>query len=64
MDPGPHRAVSSESDCRSRDHKFDLSPVPYFVEIGHEIILRAILLLPLIQGVFHSQAKVCARSTG
>ena len=27
-----------KSDCRSRGHEFDPGPVPYFVEIDHEII--------------------------
>ena len=27
---GPHSAVSSVSDCRSRGHKFDPGQVPYF----------------------------------
>ena len=26
----PHSTVGSESDCRSRGHKFDPGPVPYF----------------------------------
>ena len=30
---------------------FDPGPVPYFVEIVHEIISTVILLLPLIQGL-------------
>ena len=41
---GPHSAVSSVSDCRSRGHKFDPGPDPYFAEIDHEIISTAILL--------------------
>ena len=31
------------SDCRSRGHKFDPGPAPYF-EIDHEIISTVILL--------------------
>ena len=27
---GPGSAVGDKSDCRSRGHKFDLGPVPYF----------------------------------
>ena len=41
---GPCSAVGNVSDCRSRGHKFDPSPVPYFAEIDHEIISAAILL--------------------
>ena len=32
------------SDCRSRVCEFDPGPVPYFVEIDHEIISTTILL--------------------
>ena len=32
------------SDCRLRGHEFDPGPVPYFAEIDHEIVSRAILL--------------------
>ena len=31
-------------DCRSRGHEYESSPVPYFMEIDHEIISMAILL--------------------
>ena len=44
---GPHDAVDSESDCRSRGHKFDPSSVPYFLGIDCEIISTVILFLPL-----------------
>ena len=54
------------SDCRSRGREFDPGPVPYFLEIDHEIILR-VILLPSIEsfkkGCCLLQAKVCARST-
>ena len=33
-----------EADCRSRGREFDPGPVPYFVEIDHEIISTVILL--------------------
>ena len=39
-----HRAFGNVSDCRSRSHKFDPGPVPYFAEIDHEIISTTILL--------------------
>ena len=38
LDWGPIRAVGNESDCRSRDRKFDRALYPTFVEIDHEII--------------------------
>ena len=48
---GPHSAVGSEPNRRSRGHEFDPNQVPYLLEIDydHEIISRVILLLPLIQ---------------
>ena len=56
-----------ESDCRSRGREFDPGPVPYFVEIDHEII-SMVILLPSAEsfkrGCCQLQAKVCARSTG
>ena len=43
-------AVGSASDCRSRGSEFEPQPGRItFVEIGHEIIIVAILPLPLIQ---------------
>ena len=41
---GPRSAVGNvsgnrcKSDCKSRGREFDPGPVPYFVEIDHEII--------------------------
>ena len=56
-----------ESDCWSRGREFDPGPVPYFVEIDHEIISR-VSLLPsdesFKKGFCQLQAKVCAQSTG
>ena len=47
---GPLRAISSESDCRSRSHEFD----PTFVAFDHEIVSTIILPLPLTQeGLCH-----------
>ena len=55
------------SDCRSRGSKFDPGPVPYFMEIDHEII-STVILLPSAdlfkKGCCHLQAKVCAQITG
>ena len=51
---GPRSAVGNVSgyrcvsDCRSRGREFDPGPVPYFVEIDHEMISTVILPLPLI----------------
>ena len=48
--PWPHSSVYKVfvcryvSDCRSRGHEFDLSPVPYFHGVDHEIISMTILL--------------------
>ena len=53
-------AVGNVSDCRSRVHKFVPGPVPYFVEIDHEIISTAIFL-PSADS--RREAKVCARNT-
>ena len=56
-----------ESDCRSRGHKFDPGPVPYFRGIDHEIISTVILLFSaesFKKGCCQLQAKVCARGTG
>ena len=58
---GPHSAVGSESDCRSRVKNSNLARSHTFVETDHEIISTVILLNPLIQEL---QAKVCAASTG
>ena len=41
---GLSSSVGNMSDCRSRDREFDPCQVPYFREIGHEIISTAILL--------------------
>ena len=47
---GPRSAVGNVSDyrcvsdCISRGREFDPSPVPYFVEIDHEMISTVILL--------------------
>ena len=70
---GPCSAVGNvsgnryESDCRSRGREFDPGPVPYFVEIDHEII-STLILLPSAEsfkkGCCQLQAKVCVRSTG
>ena len=46
--PEVRRAVSRESDCRSRGDEFDPCLVPYFREIDHEIISAIILFFPLI----------------
>ena len=55
------------SDCRSRAQEFDPGPVPYFVEIDHEIICT-VILLPSAEsfrkGCCQLQAKVCVQSTG
>ena len=69
---GPHRAVGNVSDyrclsdCRSRGHKFDPGPVPYFR--GDYEIISTVILLPSAEsfkkGCCQLQAKVCARSTG
>ena len=49
------------SDCRSRGHKFDPGPVPYFVEIDYYEII-SMVILPLIHSrrvvVTQLQAKV------
>ena len=42
-------AVGNESECRSRGHQFDPAQFHTLVEIDHEIIFTANLLLPLIQ---------------
>ena len=70
---GPGSAVSNvpgnicKSDCRSRGRKLDPGPVPYFVEIDHEII-SMVTLLPSAEsfkkGCCQLQAIVCAQSTG
>ena len=58
-----HRLVS---DCRSRGHKFDPGPVPYFR--GDYEIISTVILLPSVdlfkKGCCQLQAKVCARITG
>ena len=46
---GPHSAVGSKSNCRSRGREFDSGPIPYIIESDHEIISTVIILLPLIQ---------------
>ena len=47
---GPASAVGSESNCGSRDRKFEPQPSHItFMEIDHEIISTVILSLPLIQ---------------
>ena len=47
--------------------EFDPGPVPYFVEIDHEII-STVILLPSAdlfkKGCCQLQAKVCAQITG
>ena len=68
-----HRGVGNvsgircESDCRSSGREVDPRPVPYFVEIDHEII-STVILLPSAEsfkkGCCQLQAKVCAQSTG
>ena len=45
IDTEPCNAVGSESDCRSKDHKFHPGLSHAFVEIDHEIISMVILLL-------------------
>ena len=72
---GPHTAVSNVSgyrsvcvsDCNSRGREFDPGPVPYFVEIVHEVI-STVILLPSAdsfkKGCCQLQAKVCAQITG
>ena len=67
---GPRSAVSNvsgnrcQSDCRSRGPEFDPGPVPYFLEIDHEII-STVILLPSAesfkQGSCQLQAKVCTQ---
>ena len=63
---GPCSAVGNMSDCRSRSHKFNPSPVPYFR--GDHLIISTVILLPSAdsfkKGCCHLQAKVCARITG
>ena len=70
---GPRSAVGNMSgyrcvpDCNSRGREFDPGPVPYFVEIDHEII-STVILLPssdsFKKGCCQLQAKVCAQITG
>ena len=70
---GPRSAVGNVSgyrcvsDCRSRGREFDPAPVPYFVEIDHEII-STVILLPSAdlfkKGYCQLQAKVFAQITG
>ena len=70
---GPRSAVGNVSgyrcvsDCRSRGRKFDPGPVPYLMEIDHEMI-STVILLPSAEsvkkGCCQLQAKVCARNTG
>ena len=70
---GPRSAVGNVSgyrcvsDCRSRGREFDPGPVPYCVEIDHEII-STVILLPSAdlfkKGCCQLQAKVCAQITG
>ena len=70
---GPRSAVGNVSgykcvsDCRSRGREFDPGPVPYIVEIDHEII-STVILLPSAdlfkKGCCQLQAKVCAQITG
>ena len=70
---GPRSAVGNVSGyrcvsyCRSRGREFDPGPVPYFVEIFHEII-STVILLPSAdlfkKGCCQLQAKVCAQITG
>ena len=54
------------SDCNSRGREFDPGPVPFFVEIDHEII-STVILLPSAdsfkKGCCQLQAKVCAQIT-
>ena len=69
---GPHSTVGNmsgyicESDCRSKGHEFDPSPIHTFVDIDHEI-LYMVILLPSAEsfkkGCCKLQAKVCAQST-
>ena len=56
---GPHCAVSSESNCRSRGYKFHPSAVPYFHGDW------SFSSFPWFKkGCSQLQAKVCSRSTG
>ena len=62
---GPRSAVGNVSVYRGRE--FDPGPVPYFVEIDHEMF-STVILLPSADSFkkvcCQLQAKVCARITG
>ena len=50
MIPGPiAQWVVRPKCCRSRGHKFDPGPVPYFMEVDHDVISTVILHFLLIQ---------------
>ena len=56
-----------ESDCRSSGREFNPDPVPYFLEIDHEIF--SMVIIPpsaesFKKGCCQLQAKVCAQSIG
>ena len=55
---GPSSAVGNNSACRSTGCEFEPSPVPYFLEINHEIISTVIFLLLIQVHVSYKQKYV------